>query len=168
MIVGWPYAVIALVALERVAEVVRARRNTAVLLARGGRESGARHYPLFVLLHASWLAALVAFARPDALPGWQWLILFALLQLGRLWVIATLGPYWTTRIITVPGAAPVTDGPYRYLRHPNYLIVAIEIPALSLALGEPGVALVFGTLNLALLAYRIRIENAARAAIASG
>jgi methyltransferase len=167
MILGWPHLVVGLVALERIAELIHSRRNTTALLARGGRESGAEHYPLFVLLHAAWLAALAVFARPDASPDWFWLAVFVLLQAARLWVIATLGPYWTTRIVTVPGASPVRSGPYRFLRHPNYLIVAIEIPALSLALGEPAVALLFGALNLALLGYRIRVEDAARAGLAS-
>jgi methyltransferase len=91
--------------------------------------------------------------------------LFVVLQAFRIWVLASLGPYWTTRIVTVPGAAPVRAGPYRFLRHPNYVIVALEIPALPLALGLPAVALGFGAANLLLLAYRVRIEEAARAEI---
>jgi methyltransferase len=162
MSLGWPHALIALVALQRLLELVRARHNTRALLARGGRETGARHYPLFMLLHGGWLAAMFAFAAPDAAPDWPWLALFALCQGLRVWVIVTLGPWWTTRIITVDGAEPVAAGPYRFVRHPNYAIVAVEIVALPLGIGLPAIALVFGLLNVALLAWRIRIEDAAR------
>jgi methyltransferase len=162
MILGWPHALIALVALQRLLELARARHNTRVLLARGGREAGARHYPLFMLLHGGWLAVMFALAAPDAVPDWPWLALFALCQGLRVWVIVTLGPWWTTRIITVDGAEPVAAGPYRFVRHPNYAIVAVEIVALPLGIGLPAIALVFGLLNVALLAWRIRIEDAAR------
>jgi methyltransferase len=87
------------------------------------------------------------------------LVIFILLQAARLWVIASLGPYWTTRIITLPGAALIRRGPYRYLRHPNYLIVAGEIVALPLVFGEVWVALIFSALNAMLLAWRIRVEE---------
>jgi methyltransferase len=164
MILGWAHVLIALVALQRLAELARARYNTRALLARGGVESGAAHYPLFIVLHGVWLVTLFTLTDPNPEPRWGLLGLFAILQALRLWVIATLGPYWTTRIVTVPGAVPVRSGPYRYLRHPNYLIVALEMPTLPLALGLPWVALIFGTLNLALLSYRIRVEDRARAA----
>ena len=164
MILGWAHLLVVLVALQRLAELARAQHNTRALLARGGVETGAAHYPLFVLLHGGWLAALFVLTQPNPEPRWALLALFALLQVSRLWVIATLGPYWTTRIVTVPGATPVRSGPYRYLRHPNYLIVALEIPTLPLALGLPMAAIVFGVLNLALLSYRIRVEDRARSA----
>ena len=161
---GWPHLLIALIAIERIVELVYARRNTRALLRRGGRESGAGHYPLFFALHGTWLAVLAFLARPDLVPGWSLLGAFAVLQLLRLWVILTLGPYWTTRIITLDGADPVRMGPYRYLRHPNYAIVALEIPVVSLAVGLPWGALLFGCLNALLLLYRVRTEEAARAA----
>jgi methyltransferase len=162
MILGWAHGLIILVALQRLAELMRARHNTRALLARGGKESGAGHYPLFILLHGGWLVALFLFTAPSPEPQWALLVLFGVLQLLRLWVLASLGPYWTTRIVTVPGAAPVISGSYRFLRHPNYLIVALEIPTLPLALGLPWVALVFGGLNLALLWFRISVEDRAR------
>jgi methyltransferase len=162
MSLGWAHAVIALVAAERIAELLLARRNTRALLARGGVETGARHYPLFVILHGGWLAAMFALMPADPEANWTLLAAFALLQAARLWVIASLGPYWTTRVIVVPGTAPVATGPYRWLRHPNYLIVALEIPVLPLALGLPSVALVFGLLNAGLLIHRIRVEDRAR------
>ena len=162
MSLGWAHLLIALVACQRLMEVAYARRNTAALIARGGVETGARHYPLFFLLHGGWLVTMFVLVEPDPEPRWVLLAAFAALQGLRIWVIATLGPFWTTRIIVVRGAPAVTGGPYRYLRHPNYLIVALEIPILPLALGMPWIALVFGLANAALLAYRIRMEDAAR------
>jgi methyltransferase len=149
-----------LVALQRIAEVVYARRNERRLRAEGGIEAGAGHYPLFVALHGSWLAALWLLVPADAPVLWGLLALFAALQLARLWVIASLGRFWTTRVITVPGAPLVRRGPYRWLKHPNYLVVAAEIAVLPLAFGAWEIALVFSALNAALLRHRIRIENA--------
>jgi methyltransferase len=101
---------------------------------------------------------------PDATIHWWALGIFLVLQLARVWVIATLGPYWTTRIITIDGAPLVRKGPYRFVRHPNYLVVAGEIAALPLAFGEVGVAIVFSILNAAILVWRIRTEDMALAA----
>ena len=113
-----------------------------------------------VALHVSWLAGLAWLARDRAVDP-AWLVLFLILQAGRIWVIASLGRRWTTRVLVLPGAAPVVRGPYRWLRHPNYLIVALEIAVVPLALGLAGVALLFSLGNAALLAWRIRVENAA-------
>ena len=157
------YIILALVALQRMVEIVYAQRNTRALLARGAVEIGRGHYPLIVLLHAAWLTAIVLLLPQDAAIHWIPMAAFVLLQLARVWVIATLGPYWTTRIITLPDAPLVRSGPYRFVRHPNYLVVAGEILALPLAFGETGVALVFSALNAAILAWRIREENAALA-----
>ncbi len=151
--------VVLLVALQRLAELAYARRNTRRLLAAGGIEAGAGHYPLMVLLHAAWLVALLFMVPADAPLHWALLALFLLLQAGRLWVIASLGRYWTTRVITLPEAPLVRRGPYRYLRHPNYVIVAAEIAALPLAFGAWELALVFSLLNAGVLAWRIRIED---------
>jgi len=167
MTLGWAHAVVILVALQRLAELVYARRNTRALIARGGREAGRGHYPLFVALHGGWLIAMFVLTQPNPTPQWPWLAVFAICQALRAWVLVSLGVYWTTRIITLDGVPPVKSGPYRYLRHPNYLIVAIEIPTLPLGLGMLNVALVFGVLNLALLAYRIRVEDDARRATGS-
>ena len=161
---GLAQIVTLLVALQRLAEVGYARRNARRLLAAGGVEHGAGHYPLLVALHGAWLAALFALVPAEAPANWGLLGLYGLLQLGRLWVIASLGRRWTTRVIVVPGAPLVTRGPYRFLRHPNYLIVALEIPVLPLAFGAWQIALGFGLANLALLAHRIRVEQRALAA----
>jgi methyltransferase len=155
--------IVALVAAERIAELIRARRNTRALLARGAIEVGAGHYPLLVLLHGAWLAALLYFVPADRAPSWSWLGVFVLLQGLRLWVLASLGLYWTTRIITLPGAPLVRRGPYRFLRHPNYVVVVAEIAVLPLTFGAWRIALVFSALNLALLAWRIRVEQQALA-----
>lgn len=146
--------------IQRLAELGLAQWNTARLLATGGVEFGAAHYPLMVALHALWLIGLWMFGHNRPIEP-LWLVMFALLQAGRLWVIASLGRRWTTRIIVKPGAAPVTRGPYRWLRHPNYLIVVLEIAVVPLALGMPLFAAVFSLANVALLAYRIRAENQA-------
>lgn len=158
--------VLALVTAERLAELALARHNTRALLARGAREVAPGHYPLLVLLHAAWLAGLWAFGR-DAPVSPGWLALFALLQVGRVWVLATLGPRWTTRILVLPGAPLVATGPYRFLSHPNYAVVVGEIATLPLAFGLPGFALLFTALNAAVLAVRIRAESRALAGAAA-
>jgi methyltransferase len=155
--------IVALVAAERAAELILAARNTRALLARGGVEVGAGHYPLLVLLHGAWLATLLFLEPADAPPAWGWLGAFAVLQALRLWIIHSLGPFWTTRLITLPGAPLVRRGPYRFLRHPNYVVVVAEIAVLPLVFGAWRIAAVFSVLNLALLAWRIRIEQRALA-----
>jgi methyltransferase len=161
--VGICQIVVLLVALQRLAELILARRNTRRLQAAGGIEHGAGHYPLFVALHGGWLAALFVLVPAEAPAHWGLLGLYGLLQLGRLWVIASLGGRWTTRVIVLPEAPLITRGPYRFVRHPNYLIVALEVPLLPLAFGAWQIALGFGLANLALLAHRIRIEERALA-----
>jgi methyltransferase len=155
--------IVALVAIQRLGELVLATRNTRALLRRGGVELGSGHYPLLVLLHGAWLLALLFLVPADTPLSWFWLGVFVTLQALRLWVVASLGPYWTTRVITLPGAPLVRRGPYRFLRHPNYVVVAAEIAALPLVFGAWRIAVVFSLLNLALLAWRIRIEEQALA-----
>lgn len=149
--------ILALVTAQRLGELVLARRNTARLMAQGGVETGAAHYPLIVALHAAWLVGLflLAWDRPV---NWVWMGVFVLLQLGRVWVIASLGARWTTRIITVPGETLVRRGPYRFVSHPNYIVVAAEIAVLPLAFGLTAFAVIFSVLNAAVLAIRIRAE----------
>jgi methyltransferase len=154
--------ILALVTLQRLAELVIARRNTRDLLARGAHEFAPGHYPLIVAVHAAWLAALWWLA-PGKPVSWPLIALFVLLQLGRVWVLATLGRRWTTRIIVVPGERLVARGPFRLVRHPNYLVVAGEIAVLPLAFGLWQVALLFSLLNAAVLFIRIRAEERALA-----
>jgi len=158
--VSFAAVILALVTLQRLGELVLSRRNTEQLLARGAVEVGASHYPLIVLVHAGWLTALWIWGRDQdvnlaALAG------FLLLQGLRLWILAALGPRWTTRIVVLPGAPLVASGPYRYFPHPNYAVVVGEIALLPLALHLPRLALIFTLLNLAVLALRIRVENRA-------
>jgi methyltransferase len=155
------WIVLALVAAQRTVELIYARRNTLRLLQRGGVEAGASHYPLFVLLHAGWLVSMAAFVPPQTPPVWWLLAVFAALQAMRVWIVASLGPHWTTRVVTVPGAPLVRGGPYRFVRHPNYLVVCAEIAVLPLAFHAVTLAIVFSLLNAALLAWRIHIEDRA-------
>jgi methyltransferase len=152
--------ILALVTLERLFELWLARRNTHRLLGQGAREHAPGHYPLIVAVHVLWLAALWWLAPPRPIDGF-WLALFVLLELGRLWVLTTLGRRWTTRIIVLPGEPLVRRGPYRFVNHPNYWVVIGEIAVLPLVFGLWQVALVFTLLNAAALAIRIRQENRA-------
>ncbi|WP_085736305.1 isoprenylcysteine carboxylmethyltransferase family protein [Rhizobium sp. CIAT894] len=157
----WPsIALLTFVTLQRLGELVLARRNTAALLAKGAREVAPEHYPAMVALHAGWLIGLwlLAPGRPVDL---FWVAVFMGLQALRLWVLATLKDRWTTRIIILPGAPLVTSGPYRFLRHPNYAIVVGEIAALPLAFGLPLYAIGFSLLNACILSIRMKAENAA-------
>ncbi|MFE9443428.1 isoprenylcysteine carboxyl methyltransferase family protein [Streptomyces sp. NPDC006602] len=159
------------VGLERVAELVVSQRNAALSLARGGVECGRGHYPVMVVLHTGLLVgALVEvwMRRPDtaAVLAWSMLILVAASQALRWWCIATLGRQWNTRVIVVPGAARVTDGPYRWIPHPNYVAVVVEGIALPLVHSAWITAVVFTALNGFLLATRIRTEDAALAQLA--
>jgi methyltransferase len=153
---------LAFLTAQRLSELVWSVHNTARLLAAGGVEFGRGHYPLMVALHAAWLIGLwmMAYNRPvDSL----WLTAFVLLQLGRVWVLASLGPRWTTRIVVFPGAPLVAEGPYRLLRHPNYAIVTGELVVVPLAFGLALFAALFFALNGVVLAVRIHAENAALA-----
>ncbi|WP_026870213.1 isoprenylcysteine carboxyl methyltransferase family protein [Inquilinus limosus] len=158
---GWAQWVALLVAAQRLGELAYARRNEARLRAQGAVESGARHYPLFILLHGGWLLAIFLLVPADQAPAWLLLSLFLLLQAGRVWVVATLGPYWTTRVLSLPGAPLVRRGPYRWLRHPNYLIVTAEIAVLPLVFDAWVIAIVFSLANALLLRHRIGIEEQA-------
>ena len=150
---------LAIVLAQRLSELVLARRNTERLLARGGREVGADHYPLIVALHASWLAALILLGWQSAL-FWGWVWAYAVLQVFRVWILASLGPRWTTRIIVLDEPL-VRRGPYRFLPHPNYLLVVAELFVVPMALGLPVVAVIFGLLNLMMLYVRIGAESKA-------
>jgi len=152
--------ILGLVTLERIAELWLARSNTQRLLAEGGREHAPGHYPPIVAVHAAWLASLwwLALARP--IDGF-WLALFVLIEIGRIWVLVSLGKRWTTRIIVLPDAPLVRCGPYRFVNHPNYVVVVAEIAVLPLVFGLWEISLLFSVLNAVLLTLRIRAENRA-------
>lgn len=165
----WAEVLLGLVTAQRAGELVLSWRNTRRLKARGAFEAAPHHYPLMVAVHAAWLISLWVFGRDQALNIIA-LIVYLALQALRFWVMRTLGARWTTRIIVLPGAPLVSDGPYRYLSHPNYAVVAGEIATLPMVLGLPRLAAVFTMLNAGVLYIRIRAENralhAARAATA--
>jgi methyltransferase len=152
-----------LVGLQRLGELWLSRRNGRRLLAEGGREIGAGHYPVLIAVHAGWLAAIAFLVPADAPVYWPVIAAYLVVQAGRVWVIATLGRYWTTRVIDMPAAPLVKRGPYCWVRHPNYVVVALEVALLPLAFGAWEIALAFSAANLAALAWRLRIENAALA-----
>lgn len=159
-------AILSLVTAQRIGELVLAQKNTRRLLARGAVETGAGHYPFIVALHAAWLIGLWLLAWDRPLNLWL-LAVFIGLQAARIWVIATLGDRWTTRIITLPGEPLIRRGPYRFVSHPNYLVVAAEILILPLAFGLVWFALIFSLLNAAMMAVRISSEARALEAAAS-
>ena len=159
-------ALVALVGWERLAELVVSKRNAAWSAARGGVEHGAGHYPAMVVLHTGFLVGMLIEAwvrRPEvsATLAWSMLLLVVLAQVLRWWCIAALGPRWNTRVIVVPGLAPVSSGPYRFLSHPNYVAVVVEGVALPLVHGSWVTAVVFTVANAAVLTVRIRVEDAA-------
>ena len=154
--------ILALVTLQRAAELVISSRNTKRLRARGAFEVAPQHYPLIVAVHAAWLISLWIFGHDRPVNAVA-LLIYVVLQGFRLWVMWTLGARWTTRIIILPGEPLVRRGPYRLLPHPNYAVVAGEIALLPLVLGLPWLALTFTLLNAAVLAIRIRAENRALA-----
>ena len=155
----WALIVFAYVIMQRLVELVYANANTRRLLAEGGREHGARHYPLFIVLHSGWLAASVLVASPTSAPDMLLLGIFIASQAFRFWTLASIGRWWTTRIISAPHFPRVRRGPYRFIRHPNYALVVLEIAVLPLLLGAPAMAIIFSILNAVLLWWRIRIEN---------
>lgn len=162
---NWAALILALVTAQRLGELILARCNTRRLLAEGAHEVGAAHYPLIVVLHAAWLLGLWYLTVYRAPAGQEvslsWLAIFIALQLARVWVIVSLGRRWTTRIIVLPGAPLVRHGPYRFVSHPNYWVVAGEILVLPLVFGLLSYGLVFSVLNAATMWIRVRAEAAA-------
>jgi methyltransferase len=162
---------VALVAIQRLLELRLSRRHERVLRAHGAVERGREHYPFMVGLHVLWLLSTLAegLLRGPGLPAY-WpipLALFLLVQPLRYWVIFTLGDYWNTRVLVVPGTKLVRRGPYRYLKHPNYIVVFVEIATFPLIFGAWITAFIFSIGNAALLYVRIREENRALAEVAN-
>lgn len=169
---AWFTVLILAVAVERVAELVVSKRNAAWAFEHGGVESGQRHYVVMVVLHTALLVGVLAevwLADREFVPALGWVMLVAVVaaQALRWWCITTLGRQWNTRVIVVPGLPLVSSGPYRRLRHPNYVAVVVEGVALPLVHTAWVTAIVFTLANAALLAVRIRVEEAALAEAAS-
>jgi len=148
------------IVVQRLVELVHANRNTRRLLSEGGQEHGADHYHYFIFLHSAWIAIIALLVDPRHIILPAMLALFVGTQLLRLWTLASSGRRWTTRIISAPHFDRVKRGPYKYISHPNYLVVILEIAIVPLMLGLPWVALVFSGLNALLLRHRIAVENA--------
>jgi methyltransferase len=166
----WYVVLIAVVAAERLAEMVVAERNRAWSYARGGVEFGAGHYPVMVILHAALLVGClvepIVLHRPFlAALAWPMLAIVVAAQALRWWCIVTLDHQWNTRVVIIPGAARITGGPYRFISHPNYVAVIAEGVALPLVHTAWVTAVVFTMLNAALLTARINVENAALASL---
>jgi methyltransferase len=157
-------ALLAFITLQRLGELVLAERNTRRLKAQDAYEVGREHYPLIVVLHAAWLAGLWLLGWNRPVNPW-FLGAFAAVEALRVWTLVSLGERWTTRIIVLPSAPLVRRGPYRFMSHPNYLVVVLEIALAPLALGLLTYAAVFSLLNNAVLIIRVRAENAALAEI---
>jgi methyltransferase len=157
------YWILALVAAQRIAEAIYAERNTRALLRRGAVERAAIQYPFFVALHVAWLLSMLLLVPSSVPPNWYLVAVYALLQAVRYWILRTLGPRWTTRIIVLPNAPLVRSGPYRFMRHPNYAVVVLEIALLPCAFHAYAVAGLFTVLNAFLIGWRVRAEKAALA-----
>jgi methyltransferase len=147
------------VGVQRLCELWLSRRNANRLIAEGGREIGKGHFPILVAVHVGWLAAIAFLIPADAPVIWPVILAYLVVQAGRYWVVATLGRHWTFKVIDTPAASLVQRGPYRWLKHPNYVVVVLEVALLPLAFGAWEIAAVFSAANLAVLAWRLRGEN---------
>lgn len=157
-----------LLLFQRVTELLLCRRNRKRLFARGGIEYGQEHYPAMVAIHSLFYISLIieyTFASKGWNPYWPfWLAVLLSAEALRIWVFASLGPYWNTRIVLVPGADIVKKGPYRFIRHPNYVVVVLEVLSIPMLCGAYWTAVVFSILNLWILRVRIRAEEKALSA----
>ena len=147
------------IVVQRLGELVHANRNTRRLLGEGGVEHGADHYHYFIFLHSAWIAVIALLVDPQHGIHPVLLALFVGTQMLRIWTLASIGRWWTTRIISAPHFDRVKRGPYKYVSHPNYLVVVLEIAIVPLMLGQPWVVLLFSVLNAILLRHRIGFEN---------
>lgn len=152
------FVILALVTAQRLVELYIARRNTSRLLARGAYEAGSGHYWVIVAFHTAWIIGLWILARENPV-SWAWLFVYLAIEVLRVWVMGSLGERWTTRIIVLPGEQLVARGPYRFLRHPNYVVVALEIFVLPMVFGMFWYALAGTLINGAILYWRIKVEQ---------
>ncbi len=159
------WCVIGFVLLQRVGELLLAKRNTRFIKKQGGVEAGENHYKWMVLLHVTFFISMFVEIGSK---GWDHIsfhllpfLLFCLVQPLRIWSIASLGHYWNTRIYVIKGLEPVMRGPYKYIKHPNYLVVIVELVTLPMTFGAIWTAVLFSLLNVLMLSVRISIEEAA-------
>lgn len=162
-LIGPPQIAALAVLAQRGVEELYSRRNTRRLIAAGGHEVGQTYYPVVVVTHLSWIAAIFFLIPSNAGVVWPVLGLFLLVQVARYWIIGSLGPYWTHRIITLDDAPIVRRGPYRLVRHPNYAIVYTETFLLPLAFGAPAVSIIMTAVVFAVIRYKAVLEDDALA-----
>jgi methyltransferase len=158
------YFILVFVIIQRLVELLIAKRNEKSMLAKGAYEVGASHYPLMIMLHVSFFISFlveVMYFKSIFTPYYGLLLVFLLLQLLRVWCLVSLGTFWNTKIIILPGSNVVVKGPYSYIRHPNYLVVCLEILVLPLMFQAYMTAISFTILNLIMLSVRIPIEEKA-------
>ena len=160
---GWPQLAALLVLLQRGAEELYSAHNTRKLLAQGGHEEGRDYYPVVAVAHLAWIAAIFFLIPPDAPIVWPLLALYLILQVARYWIIGTLGPYWTHRIITLEKAPVVRKGPYSWVRHPNYMVTIAETLLLPMVFGASALGAIMAAVWSAVLYYKIVLEDAALA-----
>jgi methyltransferase len=165
---GWPQVAALLVLLQRGVEELYSAHNTRKLLAEGGHEEGRDYYPVVAITHLAWIAAIFFLIPPDAPIVWPLLALYLVLQVARYWIIGTLGPYWTHRIITLEKAPVVRKGPYSWVRHPNYMVTIAETLLLPMVFGAPALGAIMAAVWSAVLYYKIVLEDAALAKRRSG
>ena len=158
---GAPQIAACVVLLQRGAEEIHSARNTRRLIATGGREEGRDYYPVVATAHLAWLAGIFLLIPANAPVVWPIAALFLLLQPVRYWIIGTLGRYWTHRIITLDNAPVVRRGPYRLVRHPNYAVTYAETFLLPLAFGEFALACIMTAIWIAVIRYKIVLEDRA-------
>jgi methyltransferase len=162
--IGPPQIAALAVLVQRGAEELHSARNTRRLIAAGGHEEGRDFYPVVAVSHLAWIAAIFFLIPPDAAILWPVLAIFLLLQPARYWVIFTLGRWWTHRIIILDGAPMVERGPYRFLRHPNYAVTYAETFLLPLVFGALPIAVIMTAVWVAVIRYKILLEDRANAA----
>jgi len=160
---GWPQTVALLVLVQRGLEEVYSQYNTRALLRQGGYEVGRDYYPVVAATHLGWIAGLGFLVPADTPAHLPFLLAFLLLQPQRYWIIATLGSYWTHRVITLPRAPVIARGPYRLLRHPNYAVSLAETLILPLAFGQLALGVIFAGIWAAVLQHKIAFEERALA-----
>ncbi len=156
----WVFWVLLYLLIQRLGELLHAKRNSARLLSEGATEYGAEHYHYFILLHGSWIIVMAMLAKPDHALNPYIFSAFFLSQIVRFWTLVSIGRWWSTRIISAPHFPRVRKGPYKFLAHPNYAVVVLEIAIIPLLLGLWWAAILFSLFNAILLRHRIRIEEA--------
>jgi methyltransferase len=169
--IGPPQIAALVVLVQRGLEEIHSQRNTRGLLAAGAREADPDYYPVVAVTHVAWIASVFLRIPPTAEVFWPAAVLFVLVQPVRYWIIASLGRYWTHRIITLDHVPVIRSGPYRFMNHPNYLVTIVEVILLPLAFGDWRLAIVIGAIWIAVIGHKRTLEEraiASRRAVPAG